>query len=75
MILYIYINRHTGTPNKTKTTDMMSLDYSSICYIGSRIDEGNLPVIDYVKYLKITTDSLRLSSLITGGCSEGLGVL
>ena len=31
------INRHAGTPNKTKTKDMMSLDYSSICNIASRI--------------------------------------
>ena len=31
VILYTYINRHAGTPNKTKTIDTMSLDYSSIC--------------------------------------------
>ena len=35
--LYIYIYRHAGTPNKTKTKDTGSFDYSSICYIiGSR---------------------------------------
>ena len=37
VILYNYINRHAGTPNKTKTKDTISLDYSSICYIASRI--------------------------------------
>ena len=26
VILYTYINRHAGTPNKTKTKDTMSLD-------------------------------------------------
>ena len=31
------INRHAGTPNKTKTKDTVSLDHSSIFYIGSRI--------------------------------------
>ena len=31
VILYTYyINRHAGTPSKTKTKDTMSLDYSSI---------------------------------------------
>ena len=37
VILYIYINWHAGTPNKTKTKDAMSLGYSSSCYVGSRI--------------------------------------
>ena len=37
LILYSYINRYAETPNKTKTKDTMSLDYSSICYIGSGI--------------------------------------
>ena len=37
VILYTYIDRHAGTPNKTKTKDTMRLDYSSVCYIGSRI--------------------------------------
>ena len=36
-IQYIYIDRHAGTPNKTKTKDAMSLDYSSVCNIGSRV--------------------------------------
>ena len=36
VILYMYINRQAGTPNKTKTKDTMSLDYNSICYIGSK---------------------------------------
>ena len=37
-ILYIYNNRHAGRPNKIKTKETMSLDYSSVCYIiGSRI--------------------------------------
>ena len=36
--LYTYINRHAGTPNKTRTTDTMSLDYNSIYnIIGFRI--------------------------------------
>ena len=37
VILYTYINRHAGTPNKTKMKDTMSLDYSSVCKIGSRV--------------------------------------
>ena len=39
VLLYIYINRHAGTLliNKTRTKDTMSLDYNSICNIGSRI--------------------------------------
>ena len=37
VILYTYINRHAGTPNNTITKGTVSLDYSSICYIGSRI--------------------------------------
>ena len=36
-ILYSYIDRHLRTPNKTMTKDTMSLDYSSLCYIASRI--------------------------------------
>ena len=41
-IPYTYINHHAGTPNRTKTKDTRSLDYSSICYIRSR----NLQVMD-----------------------------
>ena len=45
VVLYTSINRHSDTPNKTKTQDTMSLDYSSICNIESRsdggVDEGN----------------------------------
>ena len=37
VILYTYINRHAGTPNKTKIKDTMSLVYSSVCNIGSRV--------------------------------------
>ena len=38
VILYTYyINRHAGTPDKTRIKDTMSLDYISICNIGSRI--------------------------------------
>ena len=37
VILYNYINRHAGIPNKTKTKDTIRLDYSSICCIASRI--------------------------------------
>ena len=46
MILSTYINRHAGTPNKTKhrqrmhsdfSLNTMSLDYSSVCYVESRI--------------------------------------
>ena len=33
----LHINRHAATPNKTKTKDTMSLDYSPIYYFGSRI--------------------------------------
>ena len=37
VIPYTYIDRHAGTPNKSKTTkDAMGLDYSSVCNIGSR---------------------------------------
>ena len=35
--MYTYINRHARTPNKTKIRDTMSLDYSSVCNIGSRV--------------------------------------
>ena len=40
VILYkiVYIDRHAGTPNETKTKDTISLDYSSLCniaYLGS----------------------------------------
>ena len=43
VILYTYyiINRHAGTLNKAKTKYKMSLDYSSICYIGPRIDRSD----------------------------------
>ena len=38
IILYNYIvDRHAGTLDKTKTKDTISLDYSSICDIASRI--------------------------------------
>ena len=37
VILYTCINRHIGTPDKTKTNDTMSLEYSSVCNIGSRV--------------------------------------
>ena len=33
VILYTYIDRHAGTPNKIRTKNTMSLDYSSICNI------------------------------------------
>ena len=39
VILYTYMNRHAGTPNKTKAKDTMSLD-SSICNIGSIGSDG-----------------------------------
>ena len=45
--LYTYINRHAGTPNKTKTNGTMSLDYISICYIGSRIGWVSMKEIYY----------------------------
>ena len=35
--MYNYIDSHAGTPDKTKTKDTISLDYSSICYIAYRI--------------------------------------
>ena len=38
VILHIYIiNRHPETRSKTKKKYKMNLDYSSTCYIGSRI--------------------------------------
>ena len=39
VILYIYYNidRHAGTPSKTKTKDTMNLDTAHFFYIGSRI--------------------------------------
>ena len=37
IILYTYINRHAGTPHKTRTKYTMSLDCCSIYYIGSSI--------------------------------------
>ena len=37
VIRYTYINRHAGTPNKTKIKDTVSTDYSSVCNVGSRV--------------------------------------
>ena len=37
VILYTYMNRHAGTPNKTNTKDAMGLDYSLVCNIESRV--------------------------------------
>ena len=48
VILCTYINRHAGTPNKTKTKDTMSVDYSSICYIGSSIGEVSMKALRMV---------------------------
>ena len=39
VILYTYTDHHAGTPNKTGTFKI-SLDYSSICNIGSRTGIG-----------------------------------
>ena len=55
--LYTYINRHAKTSHKTNTKYTMSLDYSSICNIGSinridsimmGVDEGNLHLLSIV---------------------------
>ena len=43
-MLYNYIDRHAETPNKIKTKDTISLDYSSICYIASRIVVACVPL-------------------------------
>ena len=56
IILCTSINRHAGTPNKTKIKESVSLDYSSVCNnIGSRIrlgvDEGNQLVMDVERYI------------------------
>ena len=37
IIPYNYIDHHAATPDKTKTKDTISLNYSSIYYIASRI--------------------------------------
>ena len=50
VILYTYINRHAGTPNKTKTKDTMSLEYSSVCNIGSRIGWVSMKEICYNRH-------------------------
>ena len=50
VILYTYITRQAGTPTKTGTKDTMRLDYSSICYIGSRI--GRVSVLYYITIFK-----------------------
>ena len=59
VILCTFINRHAGTPNKTKTKYTMSLYYNSICNIGSRIgmgvDEGNLLVTGVERYILTST--------------------
>ena len=34
---HTYIDHHAGTPNNTETKDTIILDYSSLCYITSRI--------------------------------------
>ena len=36
------MDRHAGTPDKTKTKDTISSDYSSICYIASRIVDAGV---------------------------------
>ena len=45
------INRHSGTPNKTSKKDTMSLDYSSICNIGSRIEGVSMKDIYYYYFI------------------------
>ena len=35
--VHLYIYRHTGTPNKTKIKYTMSLNYSSVFNVGSRV--------------------------------------
>ena len=38
VILYTYIiNRHAGTPDKTKTKDTMSLDYNLLHWVWDRM--------------------------------------
>ena len=48
VIQYTYINRHAGTPDKTKTIYTMSLDYNLLHCVYDRmgVDEGNLQVMD-----------------------------
>ena len=58
--LYNYIDRHAGTPNKTKTKDTISLDYSSLCYIASRIGWVSMKGI-YKKY-RCRRDTGKLSN-------------
>ena len=48
-MLYSYIDRHAGTPNKTK--DTISLDYYSLCYIASR--NGWVSMKGIYKYLDV----------------------
>ena len=61
VILYTHINRDAGTPNKTKTKDTMSLDYSSIYYIGSRIGWVSMKGI-YKSWMNGRNDSGKLSN-------------
>ena len=35
--VHLHFYRRAGTSNKTKTKDTMGVDYSSVCYIGSRM--------------------------------------
>ena len=47
VILYTFIKRLAGTPDKTVTKGTMSLDYNSICNIGSRIGSVSMKEIYY----------------------------
>ena len=47
VILYIYIDHHTGTPNKSRAKGTVSLDYNSIWNIGSRIGWVSMQEIYY----------------------------
>ena len=55
-------NRHGRTPNKTKTKDTMSLDYSSICYIGSRIGWVSMKELFPQPHYPFTSTAVRKQS-------------
>ena len=68
VILYTYINRHAGTPNKTETKDTMSLDTTQYFYIGSRIEWVSAllyyHIISHQANYRLTIQEKRLCVLV-----------
>ena len=74
VIMYTYSNRHGGTPNKTATKDAMSLDYSSICYIGSRVILMSMKEIynKILLYININSHGCRKEHTYNASSTHGV---